>query len=110
MTADEAIDGIVRPAVTSVPDPEVGGGDVVLEAVLVGVGSVVVAGLAVGDVLAAVPVPVVQVDQRLGCNGIGRVGAVDLGETNRRGTPCRRLKWCCNPSRRGLRRWRARSS
>jgi len=101
MTADEAIDGIVRPAVTLVRALVEGEEAVVLGLAPDRVGEdSVVAGLAVvGDrvgpdrVGLAVPVRVDRVERVLDCNGIG-MGVVEevLGAMNRRVIRCRRLK------------------
>lgn len=104
MTADEAIDGIVRPAVTLVRALVEGEEAVVLGLAPDRVGEdSVVAGLAVvGDrvvpdrvgreVLVRVD-RVDRVERVLDCNGIG-MGVVEevLGAMNRRVIRCRRLK------------------
>jgi hypothetical protein len=115
-TADEAIDGIVRPAVISARAPA----EVAAAAAVVLVRARVEADLEVeADLVVEVAVPeeglvrVVDRDRavrRLDCNGIGKVAVVDLAGKNPRAIPCRRSKWSCNPSPRGLRRWPARSS
>ncbi len=101
MTADEAIDGIVRPAVTLVRALVEGEEAVVLDLAPDRVGEdSVVAGLAVvGDrvvpdrVGREVLVRVDRVERVLDCNGIG-MGVVEevLGAMNRRVIRCRRLK------------------
>lgn len=101
MTADEAIDGIVRPAVTLVRALVEGEEAVVLGLAPDRVGEdSVVAGLAVvGDrvvpdrVGREVPDRVDRVERVLDCNGIG-MGVVEevLGAMNRRVIRCRRLR------------------
>lgn len=106
-TVDEAIDGIVRPAVISVRDPVAGEVDAAPDPVLVAEASVEVVDLAEGDARVAVPAPEGRPPV---FNGIGMAGVVVRVGKNLRAIRCHKSKWCFSRSPRVLRRWRARSN